>query len=90
MIVYNSLTNSVIESFRGVENYVTGVTASIVQGDPSFDNYLYIGGHIAVDYSNLAIFRYDYATRTTTINEIMYSKYGGDFATALENLNFRA
>ena len=82
MIVYDSLTNSVTDSFRGVQNYITGVTASIVQGDPDFHDYLYIGGHIANNHhgnllANLVIFRYDYETKVTIMNEIVYKGFDG-------------
>ena len=50
--------------------YKTGVTASLVQGDPTLDNYLYIGGLMAKesDEAHLAIFRYDYSTAETIMN----------------------
>ena len=74
LIVYDSLTNSVIKQHRGLSGYSYGVTASLVQGDPAFDDYLYIGGQIAKtsNESHLAIFRYDYATSETLLNAIFY------------------
>ena len=56
------------------------MTASLVQGDPTFDDYLYIGGHVARDQidgdvgAHLAIFRYDYTTSETLMNLIMYGE----------------
>ena len=50
----------------------------MVQGDPAFDDYLYIGGHMARrdDEAHLAIFRYDYTTSETLLNQIVYHVTG--------------
>ena len=82
LIVYDSLNNSVTKSYRGVANYITGVTSSIVQGS-GVDDFLYIGGHVTRNtenekLSNLAIFKYDYATETTELNEIVYKSLDGE------------
>ena len=83
LIVYDSLTNSVVKQLRGLSGYHAGVTASLVQGDPDHDNYLYIGGLIAENddegpSAHLAIFRYDYATSETLLNLIVQYDKGED------------
>ena len=79
--MYDSLTNSVVKYHSGgLSGYYAGGTASLVQGDPAYDDYLYIGGHIAKkdDEAHLAIFSYDYATSETILNLIVYDKTGSD------------